>query len=97
MAAIATIPLPASLKITASNLAAEWKRFRGQWTNYVKAAKVHQEDKDVQAAILLACIGTDAYNIFDAMQFDSENDRQDPNQIIESFERHCVGETNKVY
>ena len=60
--AAAQIPLPAPLR-TASNLAVEWKRFKGQWLNYVKAAKVDREEKDCQAAIFLACIGADAYEI----------------------------------
>src|SRR5664279_2265731 len=96
MAVASYIPLPAPLRIT-SALAVEWKRFRGQWTNYVKAAKVNKEDKDCQAAIFLACIGTDAYDIYTTMEFEREEDRADPDKLIEAFERHCIGELNEVY
>jgi hypothetical protein len=97
MASLSNIPLPAPLKTTASNLAAEWKRFKGQWQNYVKAAKVDKEELGCQAAIFLACIGVDAYAIYDAMEFDEEEHRSDPERLIAAFEQHCIGETNEVY
>ena len=90
------IPLPAPLKTTA-NLAVEWKRFKGQWINYVKATKISREEKDCQAAIFLACIGTDAYNIYTTLQFDNEADKSDPEKLIDAFEKHCIGEINEVY
>lgn len=96
MAVASHIPLPAPLRITAT-LAIEWKRFKGQWINYVKAAKVDKEDADCQAAIFLACIGTDAYDVYSNMEFADETDRSDPAKLIEAFERHCVGEINEVY
>ena len=45
MAAPSIIPLPAPLR-TGGNLALEWKRFKGQWKNYTKAAKIDREDED---------------------------------------------------
>ena len=92
----AQIPLPAPLR-TSSNLAVEWKRFEGQWTNYVKAAKIDQEEEDRQAAIFLACIGADAYEIYSTMTFEAETDRDKPTKLIEAFKKHCIGETNEVY
>lgn len=90
------IPLPAPLR-TSANLAVEWKRFKGQWSNYVKAAKIDREEKDRQAAILLACIGTDAYEIYTTMEFADDADKDDPDKLIDAFEKHCIGEVNEVY
>lgn len=95
MAAAPQIPLPAPLKTT--NLASDWKRFKGQWTNYVKAAKLDREDGDRQAAIFLACIGSDAYELYATMDFADEQDRENPVKLLEAFENHCVGEVNEVY
>ena len=86
MAVASHIPLPAPLRITAT-LAVEWKRFKGQWINYLKAAKVDKEEKDVQAAIFLACVGTDAYDVYSNMEFAEETDRSDPDKLIRAFER----------
>ena len=96
MAVASHIPLPAPLRIT-STLAVERKRFKGQWITYVKAAKVDKEEKECQAAIFLACIGTDAYDIYTTMEFAHEENRDDPEKLIEAFERHCIGEINEVY
>jgi hypothetical protein len=90
------IPLPAPLNIN-SNLPVDWKRFKGQWANYVKAAKLNVEPKDRQAAILLACIGSDAYTVYTTFQFEKEDDRDDPEKLCQAFERYCVGELNVVY
>jgi len=63
MSQASNIPLPAPIRAS-GNLAVEWKRFKGQWNNYVVAAKLHREEKACQAAILLACIGANAYEIY---------------------------------
>ena len=65
--------------------------------NYIKAAKVDREDADRQAAILLACIGSDAYEIYTTMEFDADNDREDPTKLLDAFEKYCIGEVNEVY
>ena len=62
--------------------------------NYVKAAKVNCEE---QAAIFLACIGTDAYEIFSTMELDDEADKAVSDKLIDAFEKHCIGEVNEVY
>jgi len=59
------IPVPAPLRL-AGNVAGDWKRFRGQWINYAKAVKLASEDADCQAAVFLACIGPDAYELMNA-------------------------------
>ena len=78
-------------------MAVEWKHFKGQWANYVKGAKLDKEERDCQAAIFLACIGTDAYDVYANMEFAEEDDKADPEKLIEAFERHCIGEINEVY
>jgi hypothetical protein len=90
------IPLPAPLNIN-SNLPVDWKRFKGQWANYVKAAKLNVEPKDRQAAILLACIGSNAYTVYTTFQFENKDDCDDPEKLCQAFERYCVGELNVVY
>jgi len=96
MSQASNIPLPAPIRAS-GNLAVEWKRFKGQWNNYVVAAKLHREEKACQAAILLACIGADAYEIYTMLEFAAEADKADPEKLIEAFDRHCIGELNEVY
>ena len=79
------------------NIATEWKRIRGQWENYVVATNLSGEDSARRAAIFLACVGTDAYELFQTLEFDDETHRKDITKIIDAFEKHCVGETNVTY
>jgi hypothetical protein len=79
------------------NLAGDWKRFSGQWTNYARAVKPEDEDDARQAAIFLACIGSDAYELFETFQFEEDDDRKKLTPIMTAFEAHCVGAINTVY
>ena len=88
--------MPAPLRF-AGNLAGDWKRFRGQWTNYAKAVKLNSESGDRQAAIFLACIGAEAYELFETFEFSQDDDREDLQKIMDAFEAHCIGEVNVVY
>ena len=90
------IPFPAALKMSGS-LAAEWKRFRSQWQNYETAADLANATTKKRAAVFLACVGTEAYELYQTMQFASEEASKEIDNVIEAFERHCVGETNVTY
>ena len=98
-AATSQIPVPSPLRMTGGtgNLATEWKRFRGQWTNYSTAANIDGEAAERQAAIFLACIGADAYELYETFEFAEDEHRTDLTRIMAAFEAHCVGEVNVVY
>jgi len=91
------IPFPAEIKMSA-NLSTEWKRFKSQWTNYEVAADLSVESvsKQKRAAIFLACIGTEAYELFQTFDM-TDADKQDIERVIAAFEKHFVGETNVTY
>lgn len=63
----------------------------------MKASKIDREEPECQAAILLACIGSDAYEIFTTLEFSEESDKQDPTKLLEAFDKYCIGEINEVY
>ena len=94
---MSNIPFPSQLKITGGNVAAEWKRFKSQWTNFEVASDLEEKPSSKRAAIFLACIGTKAYETFQTMDFESEGDRSDIEKVIDAFERHCVGEVNVTF
>src|ERR1043165_4868835 len=97
MASMSNIPFPSQLKITGGNVAAEWKRFKSQWANFEVASDLEEKSSSKRAAVFLACIGTEAYEAFQTMDFATEKDRSDIEKVIEAFERHCVGEVNVTY
>src|SRR5215469_4141684 len=89
------IPHPASLNF-AGNVTNEWKRFRSQWQNYEIATDLVTETTDKRAAILLACIGSEAYELVQTFEL-SETDSRKVEKVIEAFDRHFVGQINVTY
>jgi hypothetical protein len=95
MATANTIPFPPPMKMSGT-LSTEWKRFRGQWENYVVAINL-SDDSARRAAVFLACVGTEAYEVFQTFEFDEEAHRKDIQKVIDAFDKYCVGEINVTY
>ena len=79
------------------DIATDWNRFCSQWNNYEIAADLADQPKKKRTAIFLACIGLEAYQLFQTLQFAEEADRQDIDKVTEAFQRHCIGEVNVTY
>ena len=90
------IPVPPPLKMRSGEIASNWKRFKAQWRNYELATDVRGESKEKRAAILLSCIGAEAYDVFQSMPMDEEA-RSDIDEVIQAFDTYCIGEVNITY
>jgi hypothetical protein len=90
------IPVPPPLKMHSGEIASNWKRFKAQWTTYELATDVRGESKAKRAAILLSCIGADAYDTFQGMVL-GDDARSDIDEVIRAFDTYCIGETNTTY
>ena len=97
MATANNLPLPAPLKLSSGNIATDWKRFLSQWRNYEIAADLSDKSTQRRAATFLACVGTEAFERFQSMEFDTDDDRQDIDKVIDAFNKYCIGETNVTY
>ena len=95
-AVLQNVPFPEKLK-TEGNLANNWKRFLRAWSSYEVASRVKEQDEKIRAATLQACMGEDAQEIMDGLQFENETDRQDADKIIDVMKNYCLGETNETY
>jgi hypothetical protein len=67
------IPISSALKLKTSSMAADWKRFKGQWENYEVAADLADKTMKKRAAVFLACIGTEAYDLYQTMEFQDDD------------------------
>ena len=66
----ANVPLPSKLNVSdGSNLAQNWKKFKGHFENYAIATRLNKEEAEFQCAVFLATIGEDAMDIFDGFAF----------------------------
>ena len=98
------IPLPERIDLSGGNLPVKWQRFCQAWSNYEIAAQLHVKDpenpdrnKERWAATLLTCIGSDALDVIDAIEFENEDQRKDPEVILEKMKEYCIGECNETY
>ena len=71
MASVVNIPYPSQLRMSGDNIAAEWKRF----SNYEVATDLESKASAKRAAVFLSCIGTEAYEAFQSMEFAAEEGR----------------------
>lgn len=95
------IPLPAKLETT-GNLPTNWKRFKRDWENYELATRLKDpanptHNKELRTATFLTCMGSEALDIFDSLDFDSEDHRKDIDVVIDKLNKHCIGKTNETY
>ena len=93
----AQIPVPAKLRIHEEGVANKWKQFHRSWKIYEKASRLSEEENAYRCSVFLACIGEEALAIFDGFQFDSEDDKDDIDIVIQKFEEFCVGATHEAY
>ena len=94
-AVLQNVPFPSKLE-TKGNLASNWKRFRRVWSNYEVASRLVKQPKEERTATLLTCIGADALEIVDGLNFANEDERKDVDVVLEKLEVFCVGKTNEI-
>ena len=92
-------PLPEKLDLSGENLPVKWQRFSRAWSNYEIAAQLKDPEnqdriKQRRTATLLTCIGLD---VIDSVEFESEDQRKEPDVILEKMEKYCIGECNETY
>ena len=64
---------------------------------HVFVAELEEAAEKKRAAVFLACVGSAAHSVLRTFKFDDEADKLKVNKIIESFEKHRVGEANITY
>ena len=91
------IPVPSKLDVHSRNIEVAWRKFKRQWNNYEVATRLDTESPKYRTSVLLACIGDEAFDIFDGFSFEKEEDQNDIDIVLDIFEQFCVGEANEIY
>ena len=83
------------------NLVTNWKKFHCDW-NYKIAARLKDPEnpavnKSLRTATLLTCIGSDALDVYEGLEFENEDDKKDIDIVLQRLQRYCIGETNEIY
>lgn len=70
-----------------------WKKNKNNFELYAVATGCKHRGKNVHAAVLLHCLGEQAYEIFEVLEV-SKEDRQDPEAIIKLLNNHFPPKSN---
>ena len=96
------LPLPEKLEISTGTLVNNWRKFKRAWENYEVAAQLKDPqnpawNKERRAATLLTSLGSDALDVLEGLPFEEEIQRKDPEVILETLEKYCIGEVNESF
>ena len=80
----AGVSMPKALTIE-GNLTANWKKFKRTWDNYAVVARLNRFEDEFKTATFLSCIGEDALEMLEGLDFPSEDDRKKLEVVITSL------------
>ena len=65
-----------------------WKKFHRAWNNYEIAARIKAPEnptanKSLRTATLLTCIGSDALDVNEGLEFENEDDKKDIDIVLQ--------------
>ena len=61
------------------------------------ASRLVKQPKEERTATLLTCLGADALEVVDGLNFADDEERKDIDVVLEKLEVFCVGETKEIY
>ena len=74
-----------------------WPQWKKRYEIYTVVSKLDKEEKDVQVSTLIYCMGPDAEQIFSSFTFASEEERKDPEKVMEKFDLHFIPKKNVIF
>lgn len=80
--------------IMEGDLGENWRKFKSNFNIYSKASGCTLKTQDIQAAILLHCVGQEAREIFESFDM-TEEEKNKPGEIITKFDAYFLPQTNK--
>ncbi|KAG5891902.1 hypothetical protein JTB14_013369 [Gonioctena quinquepunctata] len=75
------------------DLGSNWRKFKNNFSLFSIATGCEAKAKEVQTAVLLHCLGEEAYEVLETLDL-TANERTDPDKIIEQLYVHFLPESN---
>ena len=88
--------LPPPLDPLDDNLADAFKKWRRQLEVYMIASGASAKPKKTRVAVILHCAGPQVLEIFDQFNFDSEEEKDNPDDVLKKLEEYCCPRTSEV-
>ena len=91
------VPAPEKLSLS-GNIPDNWLLFKREFLNYHVASRLSNEvDTEYQTSVFLSIIGREAFQIYDGLEFDEDEDQKDLNTVISKFEDFFLGQRHEAY
>lgn len=89
---------PSPLELTSSDgdLAQKFKDWKRELMVYMDASGGSSKSKKVQTAIILNIGGSELLKTVDQLDFEKEEDREDPTKVLKVLEEYCNSQQNEV-
>ena len=94
--AASSFRLPPPLSINDSNLADTFKKWKRQFEIYMIASGAVDKENPTKTAILLHCAGPQVLDIYDTFTFANDEEKNDPEKVLEKLEIYCNPRQNEV-
>ena len=91
-----TFKLPSELNIRDGNISENFRRWKRQVQIYMAASNAGEKAPETQVAIILHCAGPEVVEVFDQFTWTDENDRNDPEKVLDKIQNFCNPRTNEV-
>ena len=88
---------PPPIEWNSSSPSDTWKTWEQMWRNYLIISGLDTKEPKFLSALLLHCIGPKALQLYNSMQFRADQDRQDPELILQKYREYFMGESKEFF
>lgn len=93
----ASVNLPRTLNLSASNLSEEWKKWLLNFKIFNIASGNDSLSQEQQCMIFLNLVGEEAISVFDTFEFETDSDKNHLQKLIDKFESYCNPKRTTTY
>ena len=96
----AALPPPEPLQldgIDGANQAKCWRKWRQRWEAYAIVTGLEKKDPKVRVATLVMSLGPDAIDVYNALDYEQESDKEKLDVILNLMEEHYKGKVNVTF
>ena len=88
---------PAPLRLTSSNLEADWSSFEKKFNWFLVAIGADKKPDGIKLAMFLTTVGDDAVKVFEAFTYDEGESAERFDVVVRKFREYCTPVRNIVY
>lgn len=77
--------------------AGQWRKWKQTWNSYEIVSRLQSQPEPFRLATFITCIGPDALEVYNALQFGKDQSRIKMDDVLTAMENHFVNPTYERY